>query len=281
MQQHHLYCENKIATPGSIHYYSLLYTTAEQRTALTAIYAFCEEVMHAVIDCSETEIAIRKLDWWYEELGRCFRQQPQHPISHVLQQPIEQHTLPKEYFDEILDGVKMSLEQTVYEQFDDLRLPCYRLGSVPCLLATEVLGYQDRTATNYATDLGIALQLTRTIHQLRVAIMRGQLMIPLTDLEQHSLQPESLINNDNPAHLQALIADQAKRARDYFQRAEQHLSKTDRKTLLPLRILANIHLALLTAIENDGYRVLDVKTDLTPLRMFWITWRTKTGGLGY
>jgi len=38
--------------------------------------------------------------------------------------------------------------------------------------------------------------------------------------------------------------------------------------------MAGIYRALLVEIERDGFHVLTLKTSLTPLRKFWIAWRT-------
>ena len=39
--------------------------------------------------------------------------------------------------------------------------------------------------------------------------------------------------------------------------------------------MAAIYRALLDEIERDGYRVLDQRIALTPLRKLWIAWKTR------
>ena len=43
--------------------------------------------------------------------------------------------------------------------------------------------------------------------------------------------------------------------------------------------MAAIYSALLDEIERDGYRVLDRRIALTPLRKLWIAWRTWVTGV--
>jgi phytoene synthase len=38
--------------------------------------------------------------------------------------------------------------------------------------------------------------------------------------------------------------------------------------------MAAIYRALLEEIERDGFRVLKHRTSLTPLRKFWLAWKT-------
>jgi phytoene synthase len=48
----------------------------------------------------------------------------------------------------------------------------------------------------------------------------------------------------------------------------------DRKAQRPGLIMAAIYRTLLDEIESDGWRVLAQRTSLTPLRKFWIAWKT-------
>jgi phytoene synthase len=38
--------------------------------------------------------------------------------------------------------------------------------------------------------------------------------------------------------------------------------------------MAAIYRTLLDEIERDGFRVLKTRTSLTPLRKFWLAWKT-------
>ena len=71
-----------------------------------------------------------------------------------------------------------------------------------------------------------------------------------------------------------LMTFQAQRARAYYERAMQALPAADRRAQRPGLIMAAIYRALLAEIERDGFRVLASRTSLTPLRKFWIAWRT-------
>ena len=70
------------------------------------------------------------------------------------------------------------------------------------------------------------------------------------------------------------MAFQAARARSHYKRAMQVLPDADRRAQRPGLIMAAIYRTLLDEIERDGFRVLTRRTSLTPLRKFWIAWRT-------
>jgi phytoene synthase len=79
------YCQGKAAASGSSFYYSFLFLPAAQRRAIVALYAFCREVDDIVDECSDRDIARRKLDWWREEVDACFAGNAGHPVTRALQ----------------------------------------------------------------------------------------------------------------------------------------------------------------------------------------------------
>jgi phytoene synthase len=67
------------------------------------------------------------------------------------------------------------------------------------------------------------------------------------------------------------------RARGWYGRALGALPAVDRRAQRPGLVMAAIYQALLDEIERDGYRVLDRRIALTPLRKLWIAWKTALG----
>jgi len=67
---------------------------------------------------------------------------------------------------------------------------------------------------------------------------------------------------------------QTERARMSYDEALALLPPEDRKAQRPGLIMAAIYRTLLDEIAHDGYRVLEQRTALTPVRKLWIAWRT-------
>jgi len=268
------YCQDKAARSGSSFYYSFLFLAPEQRSAITALYAFCREVDDVVDECPDTEVARAKLDWWRRELDQCFAGQASHPVTRALQRPVAQLNLPLEYFHEILDGMAMDLDNTRYDSFRDLALYCHRVAGVVGLLSAEIFGYQHRDTLKYAEQLGTAFQLTNVLRDVREDARRGRIYLPLDELHDYRINPHDLLKGAAPEGLRELFHYQAQRARDYYQSALQRLPPQDRYPQRGGVIMAAIYQTLLDEIEADGYRVMDHRIRLTPLRKLWIAWST-------
>ena len=70
------------------------------------------------------------------------------------------------------------------------------------------------------------------------------------------------------------MAFEVERARSWYVRALDQLPREDRRTQRAGLAMAAIYRTLLDEIVADGYRVLDRRLALTPLRKLWIAWRT-------
>ena len=268
------YCQNKAAASGSSFYYSFLFLPAEQRRAIMALYAFCREVDDVVDECSDRDVARRKLDWWREEIAACFSGQPKHPVTAALASALQSYNLPAEYFQEIIDGMNMDLEQQRYESFSELALYCHRVAGVVGLLSAEIFGYQQRTTLKYAESLGTAFQLTNIIRDVREDAERGRIYLPLDELLEYRINPHDLLNGEINDELPPLLRFQAERANSYYQRALGQLPDQDRYAQRSGLIMTAIYQTLLSEIQADGYQVMQHRIRLTPVRKLWIAWTT-------
>lgn len=268
------YCQDKAAKSGSSFYYSFLFLPPEQRRAIISLYAFCREVDDVVDETSEHEIARIKLAWWREEIQRVFDGEARHKVGKALQETIQSFDLPQEHFIEIIDGMEMDLDYNAYPTFKELSLYCHRVASVVGLMSAEIFGYDDRKTLKYAHALGMAFQLTNILRDVHEDGVRGRLYIPLDELERFGVIPEELLKKETTDNIKALLKFQAERANDYYQQAFELLPDCDRHPQRSGLIMATIYRAILDEIEADGYRVLEHRTSLTPIRKLWLAWCT-------
>jgi phytoene synthase len=268
------YCQQKAAASGSSFYYSFLYLPAERRRAITALYAFCREVDDAVDEPGETQVAAAKLAWWRGELANLFAGKPQHPVTQALAPHAQSYAISREKLNEIIDGMEMDLTQSRYLDWPALERYCYRVAGVVGLLAAGIFGYRDARTLDYAKDLGIAFQLTNIIRDVGEDARKNRIYLPMEDLKRFGLPAAGILKLEETPEFKSLMAFEAERARGYYERALAALPRTDRRAQRPGLIMAAIYRALLNEIERDGFNVLTQRTSLTPLRKFWIAWRT-------
>jgi len=247
----------------------------EKRAAITALYAFCREVDDIADECRDVAVARAKLDWWRGEIEAAFRGNASHPVSLALARPIADYRLPLEHFLDVIVGMEMDLTAVRYATFDDLRLYCHRVASVVGLLSAAIFGYTQPATRKFAEDLGVAFQLTNIIRDVGEDARRDRIYLPQEDLRRFGMTTADILNGSESENFRNLMAFETERAFSYYNRAMQSLPDADRSRQLPSLIMAAIYQATLAAIRDNGFRVLDRKTILTPMRKLWIAWKTR------
>ena len=276
------YCQNRAAGSGSSFYYSFLFLPPERRRAITALYALCREVDDVVDEIADKSLAATKLAWWREEIGRLFDGRPTHPVVLALAPHVPVFRIGREQLYEIVDGMQMDLNQDRYPDETALRLYCRRVAGVVGELAASIFGYEDPETLAYADKLGLAFQLTNIIRDVGEDARNGRIYLPLEDLNQHGVGVNPLLaanaSLQDDAAFQSLMRLQVERARTAYREAFALLPAIDMRAQRPGLIMAAIYLSLLAEIERDGYKVLSQRTSLTPVRKFWLAWKTWMSG---
>jgi 15-cis-phytoene synthase len=272
------YCQQKAAASGSSFYYSFLFLPPERRRAITALYAFCREVDDVVDETSDPHIAATKLAWWRAEVGHLYAGNPRHPVTRALAPCKDVFSISSSHLNEIIDGMEMDLTQTRYLDWQGLERYCYRVAGVVGLLAAGIFGYRDPRTLEYAKNLGLAFQLTNIIRDVGEDARKNRIYLPMDDMKKFGVPASDILNGNETESFRNLAAFQANRARIYYERAFASLPAADRRAQRPGLIMAAIYQALLREIERDGFHVLKRKTSLTPLRKFWIAWKTWVAG---
>jgi len=268
------YCQQKAARSGSSFYYSFLFLPPDRRRAITALYAFCREVDDVVDEVSDPGVARTKLAWWRQEIAATFAGTPGHPVAQALQRVVAAYDLPQEHFQAVIDGMQMDLDGSRYLDFADLERYCHRVAGVVGLMSAEIFGRTQDATRRYARDLGVAFQLTNIIRDVGEDARRGRIYLPQDELARFGVAPSAVLRGETSDGFRALMAAQVARARAWYGRAQAALPAADRKAQRPGLIMAAIYQALLAEIESGGYAVLDRRIALTPLRKFWIAWKT-------
>ncbi len=274
----HRYCQERAAASGSSFYYSFVFLPAETRRAITAFYALCRELDDVVDECSDTDVAAAKLDWWREEVGRFAAGAAQHPATRALADTPQGRNVAATLLLEIVDGMAMDLEHARYPDFSSLRLYCHRVAGVVGEVAAGIFdgprGAHDRALRRYAHELGLAFQLTNIIRDVGEDARRGRIYLPQDELARFGVTERDLLDGRDSPAFQALMQYQYERALAHYDSALATLPAAAKRAQRPGLVMAAIYRTLLEEIRRDGFPVLRGRVALTPLRKLWLAART-------
>ncbi len=260
-------------------YYSFLVLPASQRRAIIAVWDFCRAVDDAVDETPTGDVEI-----WRDEVARCFGAgEPRTPQGHALQPFIREFDLPRQPFDDVVDGVEMDLVRNRYETFDELFEYCRRVASAVGLICIRIFGSTSAAAADYALNLGVALQMTNILRDVATDLERGRVYLPLEDLRAHGCSVEDLSAGVMNERVRRLIAFECRRARGYYERAAAVRPPGDRRRLVAAEIMGAVYFETLRRIERSGYDVFSGRARVPRAQQAIIAlrqWLWAQGGLG-
>ena len=268
------YCQNKAVQSGSSFYYSFRFLPPDRRRAITALFAFCREVDDIADEVSDVNIARAKLGWWRAELANLFQGNPQHPVTKALAPATTAYAVDQTRLNEIIDGMEMDLTHHRYNDLASLRLYCHRVAGVVGQLSAGIFGYSNPTTLDYAENLGLAIQMTNIIRDVGEDARRDRIYLPQDEMAKFGVSSADILAARHTPAFVSLMAFQCDRAKSLYEAAFETLSPEDRLLQRPGLIMSAIYRTLLREIERDDFRVLAQRTSLTPIRKFWIAWRT-------
>ena len=251
-------------------YYSFLVLPGDQRRAIESVWDFCRAVddavdePEAVAPTGDTAAAARAaVLFWRSELSRCYDGlAPQTPQGRHLQPFIRQLDLPRQAFEDVIDGVAMDLDTHRYQTFDDLFEYCRRVASAVGMICIKIFGCRNEKARDYALNLGVALQLTNIIRDIPDDLSRGRVYLPLDDLAALGCRVADLeAGLSDP--VRRLLAFECARAREFYQRAIDARPAEDRGRLVSAEIMRAVYFATLQRIERNGYDVFKSRVRLS------------------
>ncbi|MDA1306076.1 MAG: squalene/phytoene synthase family protein [Acidobacteria bacterium] len=250
-------------TRNTSFYYSFLVLPKAERQAITAVFDVCRAIDDAVDLETEPALAQTALEHWRREVDRIFTGvEPLTPQGLALQPFVKPFNLPRAQFEALIAGVAMDAAPLRFQTFAELEPYCHRVASSVGLMCAEIFGYQDPQVLRYATDLGVALQLTNILRDVGVDYQRGRLYLPLEDLAKAGCSEDDIRDEvDNAGkgvrspEVNTALRRHAARAHEYFVRASAALPKRDARKFIAAEIMHGVYFELLRRIEAADYDV--------------------------
>jgi phytoene synthase len=188
------------------------------------------------------------------------------PVLLALADVKRNFPVPMEAFGELIDGCVADVRGTRYETFEDLHHYCRCVaGSIGRLslgifgTGPDHTGHDQQEAARLADSLGVALQLTNILRDIREDHENGRVYLPAEDLAKFD------IDLDAPSASQfiRLVEFEAERAREWYAAGWQLLPMLDRRSAACTGAMAGIYRRLLERIAAQPAAVLDSRVSLS------------------
>ena len=260
------YCAQITRRQAANFYYGMRLLPAPKREALFAIYAFARRIDDIGDGTLPPE---RKL----ELLGGAAQSLSQPPGDDLVlvgvREAESRFQLPRQSFLDLIEGVRMDVEGVSYEVFDELVVYCRRVAGSIGRLCVAVYGSDDERAGGLADDLGVALQLTNILRDVREDAEHGRTYLPAEDLRRFGAP--------SPQTVGPLVAFEAARAREWYARGLELTALLDRRSAACVLAMSGIYRRLLDRIEADPQAILHTRVALSGATKLAVVGRSLLG----
>lgn len=250
-EQAYLSCEQTTRSAAANFYYGIRLLPAPKRRAMCAVYAFARRIDDIGDGPLPPERKLALLD----DAAHALRASPvaeagEDPVIVALADARLRFPLPLDALEDLIEGVRMDVQGARYETFEDLVPYCRRVAGSIGRLCLAIFGARDLDgAWQLADDLGVAMQLTNILRDVREDAANGRVYLPTQDLVRYSLATDGSFHGGE-GQFDAFMRFQAARARDWFDRGLPLVALLDRRSAACVLAMTGIYRRLLDRIED-------------------------------
>jgi phytoene synthase len=271
------HCEYVVHTRARNFSYGIRLLPPLKRRALSAVYAFARRVDDIGDGNGPVDHRLARLTEVREQLDAVTSAAQEDPVLVALADAADRFPIPLHAFAELLDGCEADVRGTSYKTFEDLVRYCRNVAGSIGRLSLGVFGTDDvRTAAALADDLGVALQLTNILRDVREDRLTGRVYLPAEDLERFECALD-FADPDPPERVRALIEFEAERARDWYDRGLPLLPMLDRRSAACTAAMSGIYRRLLDRIAADPGIAVNTRMSLPTWEKALVAVRALTG----
>jgi 15-cis-phytoene synthase len=265
VEQAYQVCEEITREQARNFHYGIRLLPPPKRAALCALYALSrriDDIGDGSLLPDEKKTALAEVRRSLRDIDR-----GADPVLVAVADAARRYPVPLEAFDELVQGVEMDLSGRRYDTFPDLVGYCRCVAGSVGRLCLGVFGSRpDPLAATYADALGIALQQTNILRDIREDLLDGRVYLPQEELAEYrvdlSVDEAGALADPNGA-LATLIVDMARRARSWYGEGMRLLPLLDRRSAACTAAMAGIYRQLLERIAEDPPAVYDRRLSLS------------------
>lgn len=245
----------------SFHFASVALARPTRRAAF-ALYAFCRHVDDAIDHADPATAPTR--EQLLAELDALLAGTSSLPFGPALATVADTFAIPRAFFADLIEGCARDREPARMANFAELEVYCYYVASVVGLMMAKIFGLQDPAGVPRAVEMGVALQLTNILRDVREDLERGRLYLPADELAAAGLTPADLAQGRTDGPWPTFMRAQIARTRQYYAAGALGLpllaAGGPRRTA---SLMARLYAGILDAIEAQQYDIFARRAHVT------------------
>jgi phytoene synthase len=270
-------CERIMMRAAKNFSYGIRLLAPEKRGALAAVYALARRIDDIGDGTLPADEKLRLLDEARLDI-KSIGSPTTDPVLTALGDAVARLSIPVTAFLELVDGCELDVRGATYATFPDLVHYCRCVAGSIGRLSTGVFGATDPIAAEPLADaLGVALQLTNVLRDVREDLHNGRVYLPQDELDAAGVKLRLDADGnvaDDGGRTSALIREQAARAEKWYDEGLHLLPLLDARSGASCAAMAGIYHRLLRRIARDPQTVLRRRISLPPWEKAYLAARS-------
>lgn len=261
---------------GTSYFFATLLFSKKLRHATFVLYAFFRIPDEYVDQGLSKKEAAQRLQLWHKAWKTGLFENVSLTASEKLilqaaRRVFKEVSMPEEYSDAFLKAMEQDLSTDSYETYKDLRGYMYGSAAVVGLMMTELIGYTNNEAIQYAQKLGEAMQLTNFLRDIGEDWEeRGRIYLPKEDLLRFGVKETDIANKKITPEFIELMKFEIDRARALYQEAEKGIAMLRPAGQKPVRAALVLYRGILNEIEANNYDSLNKRARTSFYRKIYL-----------
>jgi len=233
-----------------------LFLPERKRLAAYSVYAICR-ISDESVDAKNSSCQAESLNEIKTRVHTAYSNEKLNDkLLLCFRATVNRFSIPEEYFNQLIEGMRMDIVQNRYRDFKELYSYCYRAAGIVGLIMLKIFGADENKAKNFAVDLGIAMQLTNILRDIKEDYQRGRIYLPLQELDKFMVTEKDIKTQNNNTNFKALMLYQINRCREYYKGSKKGIRMIpglrERFVAIAMR---EIYAAILNEIERNKFDV--------------------------
>ena len=250
------------------------FTPKEIKQHIQNIYAFCRYGDDLGDDSPfPPNERLKLLNEWMEDLERAFKSEnnpwqgePRHPILRAVSHTADIFKIPITPFKRLIEAFKLDQQKTRYSNYQELKNYCIHSADPVGHLFLYIYGYKDEELQKISDNTCTALQLANHWQDVNRDLEQDRIYMPIEEMERFNYSLEDYKKKIVNDEWRALMRFQVERARELFENGKNLWDKVDSRLVVDLRMFTMGGMAVLDAIEAQGYDTWSKRPKISKLK---------------
>lgn len=272
--------KNIVKKSGTSFFLGMSVLPSKERRAIYTLYAFCRHIDDIVDGNDSLSHKMELIEAWRKEIDNIYdKKVPASCIGRSIYKNCMRFNIPKTELTSLVSSISMDLPKPIQApDLNEFYRYCQGVACAPGSMSLRILGCKDETLIkDLSTSLGVAMQVTNVLRDVREDALSDRLYIPKEFLQKAGIEtsdPKEVIVNKN---LSVAREELAKIAVKSYEKAFELIGKLDKKMSRSIKALAYVYKRYFDIMQNRGWEVISPKPSLSCFIKMYLVFKAYTG----